>query len=52
VIDILDARSIALHSTARARILDERDPETLARWTVRAVTCADLAALFDASSSR
>jgi Uma2 family endonuclease len=47
VITVLDARGVALDSAARERILHERDLATLARWLVRATTCADVAALLD-----
>lgn len=46
LIAILDARGIALASADRTRILGERDPDVLARWTVRAATCTDVAQLF------
>jgi Uma2 family endonuclease len=47
VITVLDTRGVALDSAARERILHERDLATLARWLVRATTCADVAALLD-----
>ena len=50
VISILETRGIVLDSADRTRILDEQDGATLVRWTVRAVTCPDIAALFDDSS--
>jgi len=46
LIVVLDARGIALGTTDRARILGERDPATLARWTARAATCKGVAEMF------
>jgi len=43
---LLDARGVALETIERARILDERDPSTLARWLTRAATCTDLTEVF------
>jgi Putative restriction endonuclease len=48
VLTILTKRGVALDPAARARILGERDPERLDRWTSRAVTCTTLAELFTA----
>jgi len=47
LIVVLDARGVALGSADRARILDQRDPATLAGWLLRAATCADVAELFE-----
>jgi hypothetical protein len=46
LIVMLEARDVALGSADRARILGERDPATLARWTVRAATCKDVVEMF------
>jgi flagellar biosynthesis/type III secretory pathway protein FliH len=46
LIVMLQARDIALGSADRARILGERDPETLARWTARVATCKDVVEMF------
>lgn len=43
---ILEARGVPLDATARARILDERDPDRLLAWMTRAATCADIAEVF------
>jgi hypothetical protein len=45
----LAARGMSLSSADRARILDERDPDRLLDWISRAATCADIAAVFDAT---
>ncbi|HEY0987765.1 MAG TPA: Uma2 family endonuclease [Kofleriaceae bacterium] len=47
VIAILDARSIALDTADRARILGELDLALLERWLVRAATCDRIGQLFD-----
>jgi len=46
---ILSARGVALAVAERMRILGERDPATLARWVVRALTCDAAARLFEDS---
>ena len=46
LIVMLDARGVALGAAERARILDERDPATLARWLTRAATCTDITEVF------
>jgi Uma2 family endonuclease len=46
LIVMLDARGVALRTAERARILDERDPSTFARWLTRAATCTDIAEVF------
>jgi hypothetical protein len=52
VIAVLVARGVVLNSDERARILRERDPATLAGWTTRAATCADVGALFEVPARR
>jgi putative restriction endonuclease len=47
VIAVLEARGMALDSSDRERIVYEQDLTTLARWIVRAATCADTIALFE-----
>jgi sugar diacid utilization regulator len=47
LIAMLDARGVAMDSADRERILNEHDLATLTRWIARAVTCADIAALFE-----
>lgn len=39
----LATRGVAVDSPARARILDERDPERLDRWIARVATCTSIA---------
>jgi len=46
IIALLAARGIALDGATRARILAERDPDRLERWTARGATCATAAELF------
>jgi Uma2 family endonuclease len=46
VLDILTARGVSLRPTDHARILGERDPDRLRRWTARASTCANATELF------
>ena len=46
LIVMLEARDVALGSADRARILGERDPAILARWTARAATCQDVVEMF------
>jgi hypothetical protein len=45
---VLAARGLPPDLVARARILDERDPERLDRWIARATTCTSLAEVFAA----
>jgi flagellar biosynthesis/type III secretory pathway protein FliH len=47
VIAVLDARSVALDTADRARILGELDPALLERWLVRAATCDRIGQLFE-----
>jgi Uma2 family endonuclease len=46
LIVMLDARGVVLGAAERARLLDERDPATLARWLTRAATCTSLTEVF------
>ena len=47
LIAMLEARGVVLDGIDRERILHEPDRATLDRWIIRAVTCADIAALFE-----
>jgi len=42
LLDALAARRITVTRAARARILDESDPDQLRRWIARAAICSDL----------
>ena len=48
VLTVLEARGLTPTADERDRIRAERDPDRVARWLAAAVTCASVAALFDA----